>query len=108
MDVDVHVDMDVDKHNGVMSLDVDSHGIITCNRDGWPPAASPPAMTRCSQKSTKSAEWLADRIELDVKAGRFEKGRRRWYLGRLLLIQTRFGGRLFRISSVTWGSDQCK
>ena len=34
MDVDVHVDMDVDKHNDVMSLDVDSHGTITCNRDG--------------------------------------------------------------------------
>jgi len=54
-------------------------------------------------KIDQSAEWLTDRIELDVKAGRFEKGRRRWYLGRLLLIQTRFGGRLFRISSVTRG-----
>ena len=41
-------------------------------------------MTRCSQKSTKSAEWLADRIELDVKAGRFEKGRRRLVFGETL------------------------
>ena len=59
-------------------------------------------MARCGQKSTKSAEWRADRNALDVKAGRFEKGRRRWYLGRLLLKQARFGGRLFRTSSVTW------
>ena len=29
MDVDVHVDMDVDKHNGVMSLDVGAHVIAT-------------------------------------------------------------------------------
>ena len=74
---------------------------LTC---GW--AAEPPVqLPGCPQRPylTKGGQMVGRSDCVRRKGGKVWEGSKALVSGGLSLIQTRFGGRLFRTSSVTWG-----